>query len=482
MAHKDNTFSTGQIKKISECHSSLGKNNQLAAPKLQRWKDLNQAIIDWMNNDALEDTSIAIAEKNNFQFYDEIQKNILINLFAKFRELYPKTNVEFDFSYITKESTQEINEEEYAITSHFTYTYNDGISTEFVKLKTAHDPDPALIDRAIITKFKQENENYITAALEKNELQDIESVDNPDEIIEQHFEILNNYLNNRQKRNPGDQCTVCNMSSRCGQFPLINADKITNRVREVKISKTNLVKLNNCERRAAWNVQYGLPREDYVEFETESTATKFHTYTQKMLVNNANFLDTNNIDSFNNLTNDEEEITRENLFKKYSELVSQLKEYKNLNITDSEYQLGFTCIVDGLSTKDGEVIDKKVATIYMGKADLVGRADGIPIVVELKTRPEIPEDLLEAQLYALGASLILKTDEVIVLHIYSLNDQTFNKERRFELSELESVKKKFIEISKKPASWLPFDAMSAKYTLGDWCQFCEFKITCSEYR
>ena len=92
------------------------------------------------------------------------------------------------------------------------------------------------------------------------------------------------------------------------------------------------------------------------------------------------------------------------------------------------------------------------------------------------------EDLLEAQLYALGASLILKTDEVIVLHIYSLNDQTFNKERRFELSELESVKKKFIEISKKPASWLPFDAMSAKYTLGDWCQFCEFKITCSEYR
>ena len=482
MSDKDNTFSTGQIKKISECHSSLGKNNQLAAPKLQRWKDLNQAIIDWMNNDAIEETSIAIAEKNNFQFYDEIQKKILSNLFSKYRELYPKKDTEFEFSYITKDTTQVINNEEYAITSHFTYSYNDGVSTEFVKLKTAHDPDPSLIDRAILTKFRKDNEEYKTAALEKNELQDIELVDNPDAIIEQHFEILKSYITNRQKRNPGDHCSICNMASRCGQFPLINSDKITNRVREVKISKTNLVKLNNCERRAAWNVQYGIPREDFVEFETESTATKFHTYTQQMLVNNQNFLDVKNIDLFNDLTTDEEATLRENLFKKYSELITKLKEYKNLKITDSEYQLGFTCIVDGVSTKDGEVIEKKVATIFMGKADLVGRADGVPIIVELKTRPEIPEDLLEAQLYALGASLILRTEEVIVLHVYSLNDQTFNKERRFELSELDSVKKKFIEISKKPASWLPFDALSTRYTIGDWCQYCEFKTTCSEYR
>ena len=47
---------------------------QLAKPKLDRWKDLNNAIIDWMNNDAIEETSIKIAEQNNFQFYDKIQK------------------------------------------------------------------------------------------------------------------------------------------------------------------------------------------------------------------------------------------------------------------------------------------------------------------------------------------------------------------------------------------------------------------------
>ena len=63
----------------------------------------------------------------------------------------------------------------------------------------------------------------------------------------------------------------------------------------------------------------------------------------------------------------------------------------------------------------------------MGKADLVGRVDGVPLIIELKTRPEIPEDLLESQLYALGASKLLKVDEVIVLHIYSLDDKTTSK-------------------------------------------------------
>ena len=66
MPDRDNTYSTNQVKKISECHISNGKNNQLAAPKLNRWGDLNRAIIDWWNNDATEETSVRISEQNNF--------------------------------------------------------------------------------------------------------------------------------------------------------------------------------------------------------------------------------------------------------------------------------------------------------------------------------------------------------------------------------------------------------------------------------
>lgn len=482
MPDRDNTYSTNQVKKISECHISNGKNNQLAAPKLNRWGDLNRAIIDWWNNDATEETSVRISEQNNFQFYDPIQKKILSDLFKRFRELYPKKNIDFEFEYITKEAIKEINGEEYGITTHFTYEFADSNYSEYIRLKTAHDPEPALIDRAIISKFQSNNENFITAALSKDDLIEIDMVENPDEIIDKHFEILENYINNKQKRTPGNHCNFCNMSSTCGQFPLVSEGKVNNRVRQLKVSKTNLVKLNNCERRAAWNVQYGLPREDYLEFETESDATKFHKYSQKLLVNSKDNLDLKNVDNFHEVASDEDQVTRDKLFKKYKGLILELQEYSNLEIKDSEYQLGFTCIADGVDLKNGKAVDKKVATVFMGKADLVGRVDGVPLIIELKTRPEIPEDLLESQLYALGASKLLKVDKVIVLHIYSLDDKTTTKERRYEESELDSIKLKFEDIAIKTGSWLPYNALSPKYNIGDWCGFCEFKNTCSENR
>ena len=482
MADRDNTFSTNQIKAMNKCHVSIGKNNQLAAPKLKRWEDLNRAIIDWRINDATDETAIKVAEKNNFQFYDEIQKKILSDLFFRYRELYPKSDAEFNFQYITKEVTQEINEEEYAIATYFTYEYDYGENVELVRLKTAYDPDPDLIDRAIMTKLQNANEEYITAALEKNDLDEVDLIENPDQVIDEYFKILENYLNNRQKRNPGDHCNSCNWPSRCGQFPLLNADKITNRVREVKVSKTNLLKLVECERRAAWNVQYGIPKENYIEYETDSEAVKFHKYSQQMLVGNENFADEKNTMKFNDLTSTEDGITREKLYKKYQELVLQLREYKNLSIRKSEYNVGFTCIVDGVENKDGKVVEKKVATIFMGRADLVGYADGIPIIIELKTRPEDVKDQLEAQLYALGVSQLMKTEEIIVLHVYSLDDVTLQKERRYSSSELLSMTEKFEDIAKKSGSWLPFDALNPKFSVGAWCEVCEFKNTCLENR
>ena len=79
MPDRDNTYSTNQIKEdITMSQFSWQKEPDLASPKLDRWKDLNKAIVDWLNNDALEETSVKVAEENNFQFYDTIQKRILI--------------------------------------------------------------------------------------------------------------------------------------------------------------------------------------------------------------------------------------------------------------------------------------------------------------------------------------------------------------------------------------------------------------------
>jgi hypothetical protein len=488
MVDKENIFTASKLKNISQCDISLGKNNQLAKPKLDRWKDLNNAIIDWINNDAPDETSIKIAEQNNFQFYDKIQKSILVDLFARFRSIYPKQGAEFNHEFPTKEIYREINGEEYAITTYFTYEFIENEYSEYIKLKTSFNPEVDLIDRAIITKLKKENEDFYVASTETKALEEIELVENPDELIDDHFEILENFLNKKEtkklKRNPGSFCSMgCDMSSRCGQFPLVNVDKITNRIREVKVTKTNAIKLLQCERRAAWNVQYGIPKENYLEYESASLGTKFHDYSQSLLVNNNNFAEESSVNEFKELVEEHEDTeTSEKLFQKYKELIEQLKLYKNLSLTKSEFNLGFTIVADGKGLKNGEVVDKKVATIFMGRADLAGRVDDKPLIVELKTRQEHPEDFLEAQLYALGASKLLKTDDVITLHIYISDTETKIKERSFSESELLDAEKKFLDLAKKSASWIPFNALSPKFEIGEWCQYCEFRTTCSENR
>ena len=89
MADVDNTFTSNKLNNISQCHSSYGKNNQLAKPKLDRWKDLNNAIIDWMNNDAIEETSIKIAEQKQYYliYFHDFEQYILkeiLNLIMTF--------------------------------------------------------------------------------------------------------------------------------------------------------------------------------------------------------------------------------------------------------------------------------------------------------------------------------------------------------------------------------------------------------------
>ncbi len=114
---------------------------------------------------------------------------------------------------------------------------------------------------------------------------------------------------------------------------------------------------------------------------------------------------------------------------------------------------------------------------------MAGRVGDTPIIIELKTRQEIPEDALEAQLYALGASQLMKSEkEIIVLHIYVSDHDATIKERKFGSSELESAKAKFDDLAKKSASWIPYDALSPKYSIGNWCEVCEFKSTCLENR
>jgi len=171
------------------------------------------------------------------------------------------------------------------------------------------------------------------------------------------------------------------------------------------------------------------------------------------------------------------------VLRKYQQLLSEIEGLNNLEITLSEHALGFTCITDGLVLNVSQKLYKgKVATTFMGKADLLGRLDGIPLVVELKTGAQLPEHAIEAKLYALGALIQTKEDEVVVLHIYANDKDKKTVERRFTLKQFDSLVEEFQLIAEKVGNWDPSDSLQPKYNVGEWCNFCDFQNTCVEFR
>ena len=209
----------------------------------------------------------------------------------------------------------------------------------------------------------------------------------------------------------------------------------------------------------------------------------FHKFSGMMLLNNEDPQKPGEIDRLKNLLEVEDDEVAVEVTKKYQQLLNQIKDFKNLEITSRERVLGFTAITDGIvQNKSNKVYDGKIAATFMGSADLVGRLDGIPLVVELKTGAQLPQHSAEAELYALGAFTQTKESEVVVLHIYTNDKDEKIVERRFTQDQIEDLGKKFDSIAKTIGHWDPSDALQPKFTEGDWCNFCDFQNTCVEFR
>ena len=480
------SFSTTKINKISQCLGSEYKEfNTTYTPNsnLQRWKSINDAIIDWLVNQAPEEVAINQAEENNFKYFDELQQKIASDLFMRFRNIYHKNTANLNADFPSSSISKVINGVEVFMNAHTQFEFEDEVSTEYVKLKTGNRGVSDL-DKAIVFKTKLENETFYVADLYNNDLLEIDSIDDAEEIIKGNFLVLEDFINKNIKLTPGSHCTLCERASSCGEYPSINREGTKRNYRGIDISKTNLLNKDNSERQFAWKTQYGIPKE---EKESDPFPMKvgisFHKFSGMMLLNNEDPQKPGEIDRLKNLLEVEDDEVAVEVTKKYQQLLNQIKDFKNLEITSRERVLGFTAITDGIvQNKSNKVYDGKIAATFMGSADLVGRLDGIPLVVELKTGAQLPQHSAEAELYALGAFTQTKESEVVVLHIYTNDKDEKIVERRFTQDQIEDLGKKFDSIAKTIGHWDPSDALQPKFTEGDWCNFCDFQNTCVEFR
>ena len=478
-------YKTYDVKKISECHQSIGPKTLTPNSRLDRWSGVHNAISDWMINDADDEVAVKVAEEN-FQYYDPLQRKIMSELFARFRALVPKPLPQVNIDFFRQEVSKDIDGEQKGMYTSFQYQFQDEDNTEYIKLK-AGVSDVEDIDKAIVAETKLEGETFLTAQLINDDFDEIKEPENSNEIIENYFETIREFENNRKQATPGLHCYMCSRPSRCGQYPVVDGQEPKSNFRGILISKSNLMNLGTCERWTSWRAQYAIPKDiDKDSFEAE-LGQKFHTYSQRMLEKNEDIFGIKEIERLKEMLGNEEEKFAVQILKKYEELIQALDtevENKNeLEIKLSEYGLGFSIVRDGIvSNSKMELRDDKVAVTFMGQADLVGRYKGKGLVIELKTGQESNDDLTEAELYALGAKLLLKEDEVYVFHIYTNKDGGKLKKRKFGESEFESIIEKFEDKAQTVGNWNPNDSLSPSFNVGDWCNNCDYQTTCPEYR
>ena len=480
-----NFYKTWDVKKISQCHESNGSKTLTPNSRLDRWGAINTAISSWLINDADDDIAIKVAEEN-FKFHDPLQRKIMSDLFERFRKLLPKPLPEVNIDYFRKEVTRKINDTEVGMYTSFQYELTGKDNIEYIKLK-AGVTDVEDIDRAIVAESKYDDETFYSAQLINDDFAEIEEPSNSKEIIDDYFKIIEDYETNRRKAEPGLHCYMCERPSRCGQYPVVDNEEVKSNFRGILISKTNLLNLENCERWSSWRAQYSIPKDFENDSDQAQLGRKYHDFAQKMLVNNNDIFGTNEIKRLESLLENEEENFKVQILKKYKELIQELDENisdkDNLEIKLSEYGLGFTIIEDGIvANKNMTLRDGRVAVTFMGQADLVGRYNGKPLIIELKTGRESQNDLTEAELYALGAKLLLNEDEVTVFHVYTNQDGGKLKPRSFGKDDYESIIKKFQNKAERISKWNPADSLSPKFTVGDWCTNCDYQTTCPEYR
>ncbi len=335
------------------------------------------------------------------------------------------------------------------------------------------------------TSEKYGNETYYTASIKEEDLIENETIDNHEEIIEEYFQIYEEFLNNPSKTTPNKNCTsFCSRSSKCGEFPVVENIELGKLDRGLTVSKTNLLKLEGCERRAAWKLLYGIPEDKENNF--GEFGIKFHDAAGKMLVTTKDRNDPAEIERLKELIKDEDDELQEKIIERYKELLDRLKGYENLDLTLNEYPVGFTLVPNGTKVlSDYRLKEGKVATSFIGNADLLGRLDGSPIVIELKTGKKQEGDLTEAELYAFGIWKRFAEEEkkdVTVLHIYLNEAKDEPVERIFGEEEFKTIEEKFYSYAEKIASWNPLDALSVNHSEGNCCDYCEFKQTCAEFR
>ena len=471
----------GELDRIELCPPARGPGSKTPTLSLERWKAVREATVRW-HHDAMpsDASSIQTIEQDFFAGWDAIQRRVLSDLFAAYRRLFPSDGSQVDLDPIGGVALHEETNRTIAVAVQVEVRGKSGVQALRIKTGRA-GTSPA---EAAAFYQPEEHRTLVDLRLAADDAVTIPPPEAGAGIID---DVANRWdravTTPRNGRVAGLHCHSCSRPARCGQYPIVGEGAVSRWTRTVLVSKSRLADVSRCLRSAAWPVIYAIPRdegEDEYHSANLVVGNQFHhTVAAALMSEDPAAL----YEAASTTVSPSEVEDLRWLFDQHEAVWAS--DPRPVRVARTEYQFGATFVVEGVTVDQrGRVGTGDVAVTMMGVTDVNGwENDGIAAVVEHRTGSASSALPYEADLYAVSAwhALASLGREVsgVAVHFHHLRADPAECDRELYPPErIAEAEARLRAVALELASLHPTDATSPQYTVGPWCEWCQWVGTC----
>ncbi len=468
------------LEALEECPATAGPGSKLPRAALDRWMAVRYALEEALANGGDVDAAVAA----NAGWLDPVQRDLVAELVSNGVVLLGTSDADVRFDPDDNPVTIDhphLNAEIASYVQIDVTDPHDDTRLERLKIRTgAQGTSPA--EAAVLLSGSRPGAGFADLMLRDGTIEPIELSDEDRQAqLDRLFELAGRERNLRDRR-PGRRCHLCDRVARCGQYPAPAGYGVGTRQRTIRISKSDVVRLDRCHRRVAWKVLHGIPADTGDEVgPAAAVGLLFHAAIAGVLT--ADDPEAAIAAELDRVSSQDRPVL-ETLFERHRRIEA---DHVPVRYKLTEYPVGATFILSGLDAdRDGNVTDgAQVAVTAIARTDAVGREpDDTPAVIEHRTGKTSDRiDDRETALYAVSVARLLGADTVAV-HQHSLGTDSDPECIRilYDEGSLTQAEQLLTSVLEPVAAWHPLDATEPAYTVGEWCDGCPYRQRCERFR
>jgi hypothetical protein len=469
-----------ELEMLEECPASAGSGSQLPRSPLDRWIAVRYSLEEALTNGGDVDSAV----DDNAAWLDPVQRDLVTDLVANGVLILGASDADTEFDPEDNVVTVDVPALNVELASYFQIVVTDprdAAKAECLKIRTGRE-GTSRAEAAILLDGGDVGIGFADLMLGDGTIEPIEM--SPLGIEEEIARLagLAGRESDLRNRVPGRQCYRCDRVATCGQYPTSDGYRVGSRQRTIRVSKSDVLRPDQCQRRLAWKAVYAVAVDQADEPGSAAmTGILFHEILADVVVSDdpdgtfAALLDRVSPEDRNTMTT---------LYDRHRQIEST---HVPVDYGLAEYQVGSTFVLEGLDAdRDGNVKPGvAIAVTVVARTDAVGReSDNTPAVIEHRTGKSSDRiDDRETALYAVSVARLLRVD-VVAVHQHSLGAHGDPECIRivYDADGLAQAEELLTQVLAPIAAWSPVDATDPPYSVGEWCTECPYQARCINYR